>query len=711
MRWALGAWCVLLLGTATMHFPATTAMMTRLPPGVDAAGTSDAAPRSNASGAGSSSSGSVPYATATGSTSVSVPAAVVDSAQSAGEPTMNGSSAAASGTNTSRATAAASSDDAFAGATTAAGPASTAPSFDNIRASFDAQDQGVGGVTIDGRGTVHTGNTVVATDETLPGTTPPPSLLPSASMSSSSSTSSTSSPISSSQHSPPTSHSPSPSLDSPPPQPSSPPPPTSATPITPSAAPTPLSWERATGGGGGPLNSTNSTISPGQQQDGGSGSGSGRGSDNIPPQQPPAAGVARRPQKKATRNPLTTLGVRTDTADTAAADATGKEATSAHDGSSGAAEESGSAASPAIGASHIAEDSTGPPGKVAKKRRKPNQGANVGLGASEAPSIPATPATAAAAAAAATATATTSGEADLSKKDGRRHGSTIGGVAEMTSSGNLMGRRSALFSVLALLGFVGFIYLRRWWRRRMRGSRLLSRLLPKGMPGMPGVKRRASGKTTDDEGGSLGGGRDDLESGGGSGASCVGGGLEMASMSMSARVYQPRMRGRPRGSSTILSESNMLDIAKVLPSGLGGSDFWTMRYTTSVHGYNLSKFYSLARGCGPTVMVVLDAKGSVFGAFAPHSWTRGPSYYGTGESFLMKIHPHFESFKWTRKNHQFMVSRSDFIALGGGGNFGLWMDAAFERGTSAPSPTYDNPCLAGSEHFKIVGLELWSVGE
>ena len=281
----------------------------------------------------------------------------------------------------------------------------------------------------------------------------------------------------------------------------------------------------------------------------------------------------------------------------------------------------------------------------------------------------------------------------------------------MTSSGNLMGRRSALFSVLALLGFVGFIYLRRWWRRRMRGSRLLSRLLPKGMPGMPGVKRRASGKTTDDEGGSLGGGRDDLESGGGSGASCVGGGLEMASMSMSARVYQPRMRGRPRGSSTILSESNMLDIAKVLPSGLGGSDFWTMRYTTSVHGYNLSKFYSLARGCGPTVMVVLDAKGSVFGAFAPHSWTRGPSYYGTGESFLMKIHPHFESFKWTRKNHQFMVSRSDFIALGGGGNFGLWMDAAFERGTSAPSPTYDNPCLAGSEHFKIVGLELWSVGE
>ena len=136
-----------------------------------------------------------------------------------------------------------------------------------------------------------------------------------------------------------------------------------------------------------------------------------------------------------------------------------------------------------------------------------------------------------------------------------------------------------------------------------------------------------------------------------------------------------------------------------------------MLYTTSVHGYSLGTFYGKVRNKSSTVMVIRDAKGHVFGVFAGHSWAKGPGYYGSGETFLMQIHPTFEAFKWSGKNQQLMVSCSDFLAVGGGGHFGLWMDASFEKGTSAPSPTFENqPCLASSEHFKIVGLEVWAVG-
>jgi len=54
-----------------------------------------------------------------------------------------------------------------------------------------------------------------------------------------------------------------------------------------------------------------------------------------------------------------------------------------------------------------------------------------------------------------------------------------------------------------------------------------------------------------------------------------------------------------------------------------------------------------------------------------------------------------------------MCSRRDFVALGGGPNFGLWMDSDFERGSSTHCETFDNPCLSSTEDFQILLLEVW----
>jgi len=64
-----------------------------------------------------------------------------------------------------------------------------------------------------------------------------------------------------------------------------------------------------------------------------------------------------------------------------------------------------------------------------------------------------------------------------------------------------------------------------------------------------------------------------------------------------------------------------------------------------------------------------------------------------------------------KKNINFMCSRRDFVAMGGGSNFGLWMDSDFERGSSTYCETFDNPCLASSEDFQIIAVEVWGFSE
>ena len=45
--------------------------------------------------------------------------------------------------------------------------------------------------------------------------------------------------------------------------------------------------------------------------------------------------------------------------------------------------------------------------------------------------------------------------------------------------------------------------------------------------------------------------------------------------------------------------------------------------------------------------------------------------------------------------------------MGGGGHFGLYLDAALEWGSSHTSETYANPPLAGSLEFRCVKVEAW----
>lgn len=57
---------------------------------------------------------------------------------------------------------------------------------------------------------------------------------------------------------------------------------------------------------------------------------------------------------------------------------------------------------------------------------------------------------------------------------------------------------------------------------------------------------------------------------------------------------------------------------------------------------------------GPSVLVVEDRNGYMFGGFATHSWTMGPKYYGDDSSFLFMLSPKMRMFPSTGYNDHYM---------------------------------------------------------
>lgn len=77
----------------------------------------------------------------------------------------------------------------------------------------------------------------------------------------------------------------------------------------------------------------------------------------------------------------------------------------------------------------------------------------------------------------------------------------------------------------------------------------------------------------------------------------------------------------------------ILDIAKIiflntqLPSGQLRRE-WRCLFSTTLHGESFSKLLGSITDKGPTLLIVKEHKGRVFGAFASHSWSLGPKFFG-----------------------------------------------------------------------------------
>ncbi|XP_028755152.1 oxidation resistance protein 1-like [Neltuma alba] len=161
--------------------------------------------------------------------------------------------------------------------------------------------------------------------------------------------------------------------------------------------------------------------------------------------------------------------------------------------------------------------------------------------------------------------------------------------------------------------------------------------------------------------------------------------------------------------SALLSEKMRNILYASLPALIHGRK-WMLLYSTQRHGMSLLTLYRRSMlWPGLSLLVVGDRKGAVFGGLveAPLK-PSNKKYQGTSNTFVFtNASGHPTIYRPTGINRYFTLCSSDFLALGGGGHFALYLDGDLLNGSSSVSETYGNPCLAHSQDFEVKEVELW----
>lgn len=164
--------------------------------------------------------------------------------------------------------------------------------------------------------------------------------------------------------------------------------------------------------------------------------------------------------------------------------------------------------------------------------------------------------------------------------------------------------------------------------------------------------------------------------------------------------------------SGIMSGETARALAGGLPPRFRMSS-WSLLYSTERHGISLQTLYRRSKAA-PTLLVIRDSAGHVFGSFTSEGWRVATRFYGTGETFVFQLQPHRVAWRWRRavgddRNDYFQFGTPESLAVGGGGHFAIFLQEDLLRGSSGISATFGNPCLAGSTEFTVGQLEVWAV--
>ncbi|KAF2892482.1 hypothetical protein ILUMI_13701 [Ignelater luminosus] len=146
---------------------------------------------------------------------------------------------------------------------------------------------------------------------------------------------------------------------------------------------------------------------------------------------------------------------------------------------------------------------------------------------------------------------------------------------------------------------------------------------------------------------------------------------------------------------------------------------WRFLFSSEIHGESFSTLIGRIVNQGPSVLVVEDRNGHMFGGFAPASWLLGPKFYGDDSSFLFTLAPKMRVFPSTGYNQHFQYlnlhqqTMPNGLAMGGQhGYCGLWLDHEYGKGhTSETCTTYSGYSqMSYSKEFQYRHLEVWGLG-
>ncbi|DBA04013.1 TPA: hypothetical protein N0F65_009360 [Lagenidium giganteum] len=143
---------------------------------------------------------------------------------------------------------------------------------------------------------------------------------------------------------------------------------------------------------------------------------------------------------------------------------------------------------------------------------------------------------------------------------------------------------------------------------------------------------------------------------------------------------------------------------------------WSLLYSTEQHGSSLHTLLILAKNQSPTLLVIKDDHGNIFGGFASDEWHRAQQYYGNGETFLFSfadkrggesVASNFVKYAWSRRNSYFMLCSEESLVMGGGGSFGLYLDNDLCTGSTGACETFSSRPLVNGQEFVCVHVEVW----
>ncbi|KAJ0973379.1 hypothetical protein J5N97_021338 [Dioscorea zingiberensis] len=169
--------------------------------------------------------------------------------------------------------------------------------------------------------------------------------------------------------------------------------------------------------------------------------------------------------------------------------------------------------------------------------------------------------------------------------------------------------------------------------------------------------------------------------------------------------------------------SDMLIMRKEYAWHIGGAlsqsdtEEWKLLYHSAINGLSFNTFMgNVVSGDGPTILVIKDTEGYIYGGYASQQWDRQSTFYGDMRSFLFQLYPRASIFRPTGANTNLQWCAVNFssdsipngIGFGGRANhFGLFLSANFDQGHTFACTTFNSPCLSKSSRIHPEVIECW----
>ena len=150
--------------------------------------------------------------------------------------------------------------------------------------------------------------------------------------------------------------------------------------------------------------------------------------------------------------------------------------------------------------------------------------------------------------------------------------------------------------------------------------------------------------------------------------------------------------------SKLLSDDDVLQLVRWLPPRFVDRR-WRLVYTAGgasvklqkkgaaqkQDGFSVTSLYENMRSCSPSspvISILRDDKGYLFGVFSTEPWRESAKSFGCGETFVFKLQPEAEMFRWSHVGEDFLHGTKAYISVGGGKAAALWLDDELNVGSS-----------------------------